>query len=264
MKVHVLVENTTCRSELTAEHGLSLLVETDGGKRILFDTGASGAFAANAERMGLDIAGVDVAVLSHGHDDHGGGLPRFLELNSHAPVWVSPHAFERHFNASGREIGLEPALREHPQVRCVPQEVFVPMEGMKLYRCGDMVADSACADVGMTVQTEGMRQPEDFRHELYMLLEEKGRRILFSGCSHRGVSEIARRFRPDVFVGGFHCMRMEPLRDAELLRRMGRELPTFASEYWTGHCTGEYAYRTLRAQMGDRLHALSTGLVVEL
>ena len=101
----MLIENTTLSPAWVAEHGLSLLVET-AGQRVLFDTGASAAFADNAERMGIDLFSVDAVVLSHGHVDHGGGLSRFLELNSHAPVWVSPYAFEPHYNASGRDSGL--------------------------------------------------------------------------------------------------------------------------------------------------------------
>lgn len=38
MKLTVLTENTACRQGLTAEHGLSLYLET-GGYKILFDMG---------------------------------------------------------------------------------------------------------------------------------------------------------------------------------------------------------------------------------
>lgn len=35
--------------------------------------------------------------------------------------------------------------------------------------------------------------PDDFRHEQYLLIEENGRRILISGCSHKGTK--ANRFQ---------------------------------------------------------------------
>ena len=72
MKLTVLMENTTVREDLTAEHGLSLYIEANG-KRILFDTGASATFADNAEKLGIDLSQVDLCILSHGHYDHGGG-----------------------------------------------------------------------------------------------------------------------------------------------------------------------------------------------
>ena len=77
MKITVLLENTSTQSNLTAEHGLSLLIETKP-HIILFDMGQSDAFAKNAERLGIDLALVDTAILSHGHYDHGGGLKAFL------------------------------------------------------------------------------------------------------------------------------------------------------------------------------------------
>ena len=54
MKIYTLLENTTCRENLAAEHGLSLYIET-GSHNILFDTGQTGAFADNAEKMGVDL-----------------------------------------------------------------------------------------------------------------------------------------------------------------------------------------------------------------
>ena len=66
MKITVLMENTAISPEFAAEHGLSLFVETEGS-RFLFDAGQSGAFAENAQKLGIDLRSADFAVLSHGH-----------------------------------------------------------------------------------------------------------------------------------------------------------------------------------------------------
>jgi 7,8-dihydropterin-6-yl-methyl-4-(beta-D-ribofuranosyl)aminobenzene 5'-phosphate synthase len=103
------MENTSCREDLACEHGLRLYIETENHK-ILFDAGQSAAFAENAEKLGVDLRKVDLAVLSHGHYDHGGGLERFLEINQKAPVYVSSYAFEPHYSANGY-IGLDLQLQ---------------------------------------------------------------------------------------------------------------------------------------------------------
>ena len=54
MKVTVLTENTSCNEFFDAEHGLSLLIETDG-YRILFDTGQTGKFLENAQKLKKNI-----------------------------------------------------------------------------------------------------------------------------------------------------------------------------------------------------------------
>ena len=53
MKIVTLIENTCQREGLLPEHGLSLYIET-GDHKILFDAGQTGAFADNAEKMGID------------------------------------------------------------------------------------------------------------------------------------------------------------------------------------------------------------------
>ena len=87
MRVTTLIENDEpeSRGDLTAEFGLSLLIETETAT-VLFDTGATGAFADNAAALGIDLGAVDLAVLSHHHFDHGGGLPRFFDAHPKAPA----------------------------------------------------------------------------------------------------------------------------------------------------------------------------------
>lgn len=91
MEISVLLENTTINERLVNEHGLSLVVEyiSHGKKKkIIFDFGQSDAFMKNAESMGINLSDMDYGVLSHGHYDHGGGLPTFLEVNTKAKVYI--------------------------------------------------------------------------------------------------------------------------------------------------------------------------------
>ena len=87
MKMTVLLENTCHIEGLQAEHGLSLYLETPNHK-MLFDAGTTDLFAQNADALGIDLAGVDIAVLSHGHRDHGGGMGHFLARNEKAKVYM--------------------------------------------------------------------------------------------------------------------------------------------------------------------------------
>ena len=87
MKIITLMENTACREDLTASHGLSLYIETPK-HNILFDMGPDNEYIHNAEKLGVDLKAVDIAVLSHGHYDHGGGLAMFRLLNDHAKIYL--------------------------------------------------------------------------------------------------------------------------------------------------------------------------------
>ena len=97
MKITVLTENSRPQgSELVNEHGLSLCIEY-GERQYLIDTGASDAFMQNAQALGIELADMDVCILSHGHYDHAGGLPVFLQKNEKAPVYMMETAPEGHY-----------------------------------------------------------------------------------------------------------------------------------------------------------------------
>ena len=259
MKITTLIENTTLRDDLTAEHGLSLLIEI-GGRRILFDSGQSSAFADNAEKLGIDLTQVDLCVLSHGHYDHGGGLKRFLESNDHAPVYINRHAFGEYFS-SGKYIGLDPALEENPQLIGV-EDVLEIGDGITLCSCNDLLRPFSFGVFGQSVRKDSVHMDDDYLHEQYLLLEENGHKYCFSGCSHKGLLNILSWFRPDVFFGGFHFIRMDP-RGRELGDAL-RQLKNYPSRYFTGHCTGQEQYAVLKETLGDRIDYLHTGSIIEL
>ena len=263
MRITALMENTAGRPDVVAEHGLSLLVET-GSRTVLFDMGPSGAFADNAATLGADLSRVDVAVVSHGHYDHGGGLPVFLQLNDHAPVYLSRRAFEEHRNATGKDIGLDPALAGSERIVFVDDYLDLG-GGLELFSCNDRSRTHATNSVGFTAREGGRRVPDAFLHEQYLLVTERGRRVLLSGCSHKGILDIEDWFEPDVLVGGFHFMRLDVGGDGrDALDAAARELMGHKTAYLTCHCTGLEQYRCLEAAMGGQLGYLACGQTVEV
>lgn len=94
LKITTLIENMADAEEkLEFEHGFSLWIETEN-KKILFDTGQTGAFVENAEKLGIDLSETDAVVLSHGHYDHTGGVPALCKrLQRKTPFYTGKEFF---------------------------------------------------------------------------------------------------------------------------------------------------------------------------
>lgn len=257
MKLWTLTENTTCREDLETEHGLSLYLET-GERKILFDAGQTGLFRKNAEKLGVDLTAVDTVVLSHGHYDHGGGLLAFLDINKKAPIYASDLCFGKFYNGPVKYIGLNPMLETCNQLVTVPDKLSLG-DGMTLYPGRLVSTPRKIQSGGLVVRNQRMFIPDTFLHEQYLLLEENGKRILFTGCSHRGIVNIASHFRPDVLIGGFHFKNVDPQKEPEILRENAQALLELPTMYYTCHCTGTAQYDFLKSIMGDRISYLSAG-----
>lgn len=258
MKITALLENTTEREDMEIEHGLSLYIETESHK-ILFDMGQSDLFAKNAETLGIDLSAVDLAILSHGHYDHGGGLHTFLSLNTTAPVYVNRFVFEPHFNAANNYIGLDTTLVESSRIR-YSEEITPLSSGLTLYSCNERPRSCDLGSFGLTVLDGNSHVSDDFRHEQYLLIEENDKKVLISGCSHKGIQNIMEWFAPDVLVGGFHFMKLEP---GEALDNAAKDLNKYSTRYFTGHCTGEEQYAYLKKRM-EHLEYLSCGKTITI
>ena len=260
MKIYALNENTT-NLDLETEHGLSLYIETTHHK-ILFDMGQTDLFARNAVRLGIDLSQVDIAILSHGHYDHGGGLSTFLTLNDHAPVYIRPEAWGDFYSSPVKYIGLDASLNQNPRFIHLDSSIFKIDEELELICCNDLPEPYPADSYGLLKKTAEQWYPDDFRHEQYLMIQENEKTILLSGCSHKGILNIVAWLQPDVLIGGFHFKKLEP--GCPELDTAARILSGSPTKYYTCHCTGIEQYLHMKQIMGDSLQYLACGDLLEL
>lgn len=271
MQVTVLIDNNS-KSELLCEWGLSFLIDTDGN-RILLDFGASGKFAQNAAALGINLATVDCAVLSHAHYDHGGGIPTFLDLNSNAPIYIAAEAEEDCW-AKGRSHsgkGLLSALFEQRYIG-LPYGT-IEKAGARLHRVPDamqlgehawIVPHCGNADAGsrqkLYRKRNGKLRTDDLKHEMSLVCECEDGLVVLNSCSHTGPETIladVRKHFPDkkihAYIGGLHLYKTGKrgiLKVAETFKTSGLEY------LFTGHCTGDKAFGILNGSVNaTQLHS---------
>lgn len=267
MRITSIIENTSV-NELPVEHGLSLYIQRNDGKKILFDMGQSHLFADNAELLGLSISDVDIAIISHGHYDHGGGLKTFLDLNQKAKVYVQEKAFLPHYSLREtglREIGIESTFKGHEQV----------------VLCGDHT--TICSDMTLFANVEGnccnpegnrllygpsKTEHDDFRHEQNLIIQEEGKSVLFAGCAHRGIINILRKAEeilghaPTHVLAGMHLVKsgLKEQEENAFIQELCSHLQSYTETmFFTMHCTGTDQYHKMKAFLGEQISYLSCG-----
>ncbi len=277
MKITTLIENRESTNELnlTSEWGLSLYVEVNNHS-ILFDMGRSGAFADNAKHLSIKIDSVDVAVLSHHHFDHGGGLKRFFELNSNAKVYLADapdgECYSKILGFLKKYIGLDRTMMDDHRERF--EFVGKPTEIIPDVFIFPQIIDTHPKPLGnkqLYLKTKGGLSPDAFSHEIVMAIKENGKLVIFTGCSHNGIlnmiDTVAKEFEGvpiKAVIGGFHLVASPPF---NLMAGTRKEVENIAKSMlnypvdvtYTGHCTGKKAFNILESVMGDRIKDMPTG-----
>lgn len=274
MLITALVENRSILPALDAEHGLSLMIET-ARHQILFDVGKSSLFLKNAEALGLSISTVDIAVISHGHYDHGGGLFSFLQNNLYAPVYIREQAFESHLSVRPNEeladIGLDRSLLSSGRFIFTKEQETIG-NGVTLF--SNVIGRDLFSDCNASIlmqQGESVRQ-DDFVHEQNLILEEGQKVVLIAGCAHCGIVNILRRTKerigrmPNVVVGGFHLHNPSTGKNEpeDRIRAVGKVLSASGALFYTGHCTGDEPFSMLHEMLREQIRPLHAGTAINI
>lgn len=272
MKVAVLLENKAIDKTFLSAHGLSLYIESEGYK-ILFDLGPNPYYKKNAKKMDINLEDIDFLVLSHGHNDHGSGLQKFMKKNKNTIVVASKHIFEHYIKKVERKedfIGIEKPSKAN-QITYVENELALT-DTIKIY--ADVpFKKQVIQDNYLYVYKNDMLLEDSFEHEIYMVIEEDENCVLFSGCSHKGIENIIDTLEEKhslefthVFAG-FHFSHYDSfdLKETDYLINLGQKFHKRENTmFYTGHCTGDDAYLELKQQMKTKLQQMNTGKVFEI
>jgi len=273
IKIIVLLENTTKTKNIKSKHGLSLYVETKSNK-ILFDVGPNDLFLKNAESLGVDITAIDMAIISHGHIDHCGGLKYFLEKNKKAKIYLRPQAVEKHYvKVLGIPFyaGIDRALLSDDRF-VFTDEIFKIDDEITLFSnvYGDFPLPKS--DSNLFVKRNGKMFSDDFCHEQNLIISSDNNRVVICGCAHAGIVNIIKRAEiiigkePTAVIGGMHLY--EPVKKRyesnEYVDNVAIALAKGKSFYYTCHCTGEKAFERMKVRLDNRLTYLRAGTEIVL
>lgn len=172
MELRIVYDNEA-KGGLKSDWGFSCFIDA-GGRKIVFDTGASGdVLAYNMQKLGLRKEEVDVIALSHEHWDHVGGLDAVLHQN--VRVYI-PRSFTKKIKKRIEE------------------------------KAADVFEVSEPADIFSGVHTTG--ELGQTIKEQSLVLETRGGVVVLTGCAHPGLETIVEAAAGfgDLYgvIGGFH------------------------------------------------------------
>jgi 7,8-dihydropterin-6-yl-methyl-4-(beta-D-ribofuranosyl)aminobenzene 5'-phosphate synthase len=267
-----------------AAHGLSCLITAhcNGEARtLLFDTGPDDwVFERNATRLGAPLGSVEALVLSHGHWDHAGAMPRALQMitqqngGRNVPVFMHPDMFA--LRATVAKEGGMALMEKVPSVDVLAGnggDVVVTRDEQSVlggaFHISGEIPRVTSFERGMPGQH---RQTPDGSWVLDELLPDerfvsvhvagKGQ-VVFTACSHAGLINVllaARQRFPDVplygVVGGFHLSGQTEAIIPQTVSALAQfDLKLIAA----GHCTGWRALNALATAYGDALVPSAVG-----
>lgn len=211
MKLKVLVDNNTYIDRYyLGEPAVSYYIE-DGCTKILFDTGYSDVFISNSKKMGIDLERINKVVISHGHNDHTGGLEYLFDHKRSIDLITHPYCFNYKEDKKGLYIG-SPLNEDELKERCnllltdkptkISDNIFylgeIPTLYEKRYSVGKTIIDNKKVD-------------DYLLDDSAVVYKSNNGIFIITGCSHSGICNIieyAKRIcgneRVIGVIGGFH------------------------------------------------------------
>lgn len=280
MKITILVENEVCKPNihnLCSIHGLCVYIDT-GDKKILFDVGPDDLFAKNADKLNIDIAEVDMLIISHGHIDHGGGLNTFCKLNKKAAIYMHKDVVNRFYAKIIGPLKLSIGLDKSAISRNIDRIEFIEnkkgiSDNISILENIQGIYPKPVANDLLYKKSGKKIVNDDFSHEIIMVIEESDGYVVFTGCSHSGIinmleksDEIVGDYKIKAVLGGFHLYN--PIHNKcskpEYVEKLSINLNKRDTVFYTGHCTGKDNFDLLKCRLGDKLKHMNTGLQIQL
>ncbi|MBZ2165689.1 MBL fold metallo-hydrolase [Methanobacterium spitsbergense] len=272
MKLICVNDNTAkFSSEFYAEHGLSILIE-NGDSKVLFDTGKTPEVLKHNMEQLNGFKNLKHVVLSHGHEDHTGGLSQVLN-NSSPNIYlhkraILPKYIMRNDNmefigiskisyadTKDKEKKLQPKLKLISKTIEIEPNIFIFAE-ISFFN------DFEELDPSFFIEKNDNFLHDNFEDELVLVIKTQEGLVILSGCGHKGivntVSSVAKYFNENVYavIGGTHLITANEDRIESTIS----ELVKFDPKYLIfGHCTGFDALCKFKNRFKNKFQILESG-----
>ncbi|MBN2064818.1 MAG: MBL fold metallo-hydrolase [Sedimentisphaerales bacterium] len=266
LQITILVENTTERTDLGVEHGLSLWIDYRDHK-VLLDAGQSGLVAQNAQTLGIDLSQTDILVLSHGHYDHTGGAPAVLKLAPEASVCMHSKACWGRYSRRPdgmHYIGMPRRSRQiinkHWKVFTDTPTVITPGIGVT----GGIPRNCPFEkpEIKFSLNINGSKPDSVLDDQAVFIKTDLGLVVLL-GCAHAGVvntldyiDKVSNNKPIHAVIGGMH---LESANQEKLDQTITELLKRDIKQIIPLHCTGERAVAAMQESMPDRVRICHCG-----
>ena len=212
MKLTVLCDNSArVGAYYLAEPGVAYLLE-DKDTKILLDTGYTDVYIRNAEKLNIDLSDLTALVISHGHDDHTGGLVHLPQQRGKLPLYGHPGIFERK-RLDGEEIGAPYAQEQATELFDLRLSTKPVQLSEHLVFLGEIPRSNDYENkvpVGERL-VDGQWQPDYLLDDSALVYRSEEGLTIITGCSHSGINNIteyAQKVCGDDricgIIGGFH------------------------------------------------------------
>jgi len=264
-RITVLCENSVGRVIGSGEHGFSAFIETEQD-HALFDTGNGHGIVSNSLTFNKDLRTVRKIVLSHGHNDHTGGLPEVLKLTGKVDVHAHPHIFLDRIGVrklDGRETrryaGLiyKKTYLEFLGANFVLNQDFREI-GKGLFLTGEVPRHTSFEknDPALFVEIDGKLVQDTLMDDQSLVLDTGKNLILILGCAHSGMMNIIHHVMSktgkqkfEAILGGTHLDFLTPEQLEESIKALKQ---MEIEKIGVSHCTGMRAASRLHQEFGDR------------
>lgn len=235
MEVKIVFNNDVVSDKFIAGWGFSCLVDN----RVLFDTGEKAEYLFNnMQNLNINISSIEMAVISHDHWDHTGGLWELLEKRKGLKVYACPH-FSQAFKDKVKKLKAE--LIEAEKIIEVTKNIFITGEILKGY--------SGIPEQALTVKTS------------------RGITVI-TGCSHPGIVRIIEKVKEAnpsekicLVFGGFHLINSDK-REVRMIVERLKEMEV--EKVGPTHCTGYDAQEIFKEGYADNFITIKAGQVFEI
>ena len=274
IKINVLLENSTVNAQYKPKHGLSVLIEHEG-KKILLDTGPDNNFAKNAAKMKADLKNADYLFLSHNHYDHTGGINKFLEINSTAPVYLMDNVSNKYYIKVlffYKYVGIKLRRNNLSRITSVSNDLSI---NNKIYFLSNTVSEykKPILNKNLFKKENNKIVNDTFDHEGILVLDDNNELVIFNSCSHNGILNTIETVKSKIpgrkikaYVGGLHLFNPPKTRKNEYrkytdyLDYLTEKLKGLDIVVYTGHCTGKFASNYMKEKLGNLIQKINTGM----